>query len=421
MSPRVDDIVVPDLGLDGWWRSTETGASVPPVFAGSRVVVVDDVDANVALLRRVLTGAGVCSVDTYTNPIDALKDCLDCPPDLILLDLHMPGLDGMAFLEALRRELPADAFVPVIMLTADSTQEARQNVLTAGAKDFLTKPFDSVEVLLRVRNMLETTHLYRAVSQQNAYLQAVIDEKTVAERHLQARRRRLRETVEEAITSDALSIVFQPIVDIATGTVVGVEALARFSSEPIRPPNEWFADAAEVGLGTKLELIAVSKALNQLSTLPPAMFMSVNVSPATAITSDLAILTSIDPKRIVVELTEYVPIDNDPAIIGSLHDLRRQGVRIAVDDTGAGYAGLALLVQLSPDIIKLDRYLISGITRDPCRRALASAFVAFSLDIGAALIAEGIEDADELALLRHLGVPLGQGFHLGRPQALPTT
>jgi EAL domain-containing protein (putative c-di-GMP-specific phosphodiesterase class I) len=148
------------------------------------------------------------------------------------------------------------------------------------------------------------------------------------------------------------------------------------------------------------------------------MFISVNVSPSTIAAPELGDLLAVDPRRIVVELTEHLPIDDYPAILDHLGRLRAQGVRIAVDDAGSGYAGLAMLVRVAPDIIKLDRDLVSGITHDPCRRALASALVTFARDVGATLLAEGIENEGELDLLRGLGVAWGQGYHLGRPQPL---
>ena len=401
-----------------YWRAASDVRS-PMVFHKSRVVVVDDVAANVALLKRILVAAGIGSVETFTNAKAALDHCVDSPPDLLLLDLHMPGLDGLAVLASLQSRLRTDVFLPVIVLTADVTRDARQRVLAAGAKDFLAKPLDPLEVLFRVRNMLETTHLYRAVSNENAFLQAIVEDKTAADRRAAGLRRMQRRRIKRAVTSDALSMVFQPIVDIGSGQVVGVEALARFSCGPTRPPNEWFAEAAEVGVGPNLELRAVRMALSQLSSLPPPLFMSVNVSPATAVDPELSRLTAVDPGRVVVELTEHVPLDEYPTIVEHLSALKSHGVRIAIDDAGSGYSGLALLVRLSPDIIKLDRYLVTGIANDPCRRALASAFVAFARDIDASLIAEGIEDARELALLRALGVPWGQGYHLGRPSTLP--
>jgi EAL domain-containing protein (putative c-di-GMP-specific phosphodiesterase class I) len=306
------------------------------------------------------------------------------------------------------------------MLTADVSAAARQRVLAAGAKDFLTKPFDPVEVLFRVRNMLETAYLYRAVCSRNTDLQAIIAEKTVDEVASAAARRSQAERVDRVFAEpEQLTMVFQPILDISSARVVGVESLARFAGDPPRPPDEWFSEAAAVGRGTELELMAVTAALSQLSRLPPGLYMSVNASPATAMSPELAACTAVDPRRVVVELTEHVSFEAYPTLVDRLDDLRSGGVRISVDDAGSGYAGLSSLLALGPDMVKLDRYLIAGITQDPCRRALASAFVAFCADIGASLIAEGIESAEELAILVRLGVPCGQGFHLGRPQPLP--
>jgi EAL domain-containing protein (putative c-di-GMP-specific phosphodiesterase class I) len=419
ISPSVEaDVVDFDL-RDGVARRIGRMAAPAGAFADSRIVIVDDVEANVALLKRILIDGGLKSVETYTDASAALAACLESPPDLLLLDLQMPRLDGFTVLQRLDRDLPAHVFLPVIVLTADGTSEVKHRALTAGAKDFLTKPLDSVEVILRVWNTLETAHLYKAVDRRNSYLQAVVEEKTLAELRAAARRKVQLQGIEDVMASGGLDMVFQRISDLKTGCVVGVEALARFSRQPYRPPNEWFADAAEVGMGTQLELMAVRAALDQLSSLPPNLFMSVNVSPATAVTPELAVLTKVDPERVVIELTEHVPIDDYPTITDRLNDLKREGVRISVDDTGAGYAGLALLVRLSPDIIKLDRYLVTGIVGDPCRRALASALREFSVDIGATLVAEGIEDAEEFAVLRRLAVPLGQGYYLGRPEPLP--
>ena len=389
----------------------------------AHVVVLDDVDANVTLLRRVLELGGVGGVTGFTDPGAALRHCLADPPDVLLLDLHMPGLDGFAFLAALRDGLPADAFVPVIVLTADVTTDARDRALGAGAKDFLTKPFDTVEVLLRVRNMIQTAQLYRTVNRSNAYLRRVLDAKLAAEHEAAERRRDMVARIEEVLSAGGPTMVFQPILQTTTGALLGVEALARFPSrsaaEPVRPPDQWFAEAAGAGLGTALELTAVRTAIANLHRIPAPLFLAVNVSPETVASAELISLVAGPAERIVVELTEHVPIEDYPRVLERLAELRALGVRIAVDDTGSGYAGLSMLVRVAPDIIKLDRELVAGITRDPCRRALASALVAFSCDIGATLLAEGIEDAAELDLLRRLGVQWGQGYHLGRPAPLP--
>jgi PAS domain S-box-containing protein len=149
--------------------SQETGVAerqapfplLPEAVRGSRVLVVDDNPANVLLLQRLLRAAGLANVDGYTDPRAALERCLESVPDLLLLDLHMPPPDGFQVMEALGSRLPPDVFLPVLVLTADAGGEIKRQALAAGAKDFLTKPLDNVEVVLRVRNLLETQQLMR--------------------------------------------------------------------------------------------------------------------------------------------------------------------------------------------------------------------------------------------------------------------
>jgi EAL domain-containing protein (putative c-di-GMP-specific phosphodiesterase class I) len=215
-------------------------------------------------------------------------------------------------------------------------------------------------------------------------------------------------------------MVFQPIAALASGAVMGAEALARFRCEPHRPPNEWFAEADDIGRGAELELVAIGAALDQIHRLPAAMFLAVNASPATATSPRLAELLDRHPAdRVVLELTEHSRVGDYDLLLAALHRLRERGVRIAVDDTGAGYAGFQHLLRLGPDIVKLDTTLTAGIHADPIRRSLAAALVTFATEIGATIIAEGIEVANELTTLERLGIAWGQGYYLARPGDLP--
>jgi EAL domain-containing protein (putative c-di-GMP-specific phosphodiesterase class I)/CheY-like chemotaxis protein len=384
------------------------------------VLVVDDHHFNVVLLERLLGRAGIHNVHVLTDPRQAVARCVELRPDLLLLDLHMPHMDGYAVMAALKAALPADTFLPILVLTADATPAARERALDAGAKDFLTKPFDHVEALQRVRNLLETSVLYRTVQEHNTHLRQELQRRTEEERGRATERQRRRARIEHVLTSDTISVHFQPIIDLRSGDMVGVEALARFESEPHRPPAEWFADAAIVGLGTELELAAVRAALRQLDVLPRATFMSVNLSPATIISADLAtVLPTGTAGRLVVELTEHDRVENYRPLLAMLDRLRRWGIRFAVDDAGAGYAGLQHILRLQPDLIKLDFDLTRHIDGDPVRRALASALVSFAKEIDATIVAEGIENQDQLTTLQNLGVAWGQGYYLGRPSELP--
>jgi EAL domain-containing protein (putative c-di-GMP-specific phosphodiesterase class I) len=216
------------------------------------------------------------------------------------------------------------------------------------------------------------------------------------------------------------AMVFQSIVDLETGSVAGVEALARFRAQPIRPPNDWFVEADQVGLGVELELAAIRRAVAALPDVGEAVWLTVNAGPDLIASPALheVLAATGRPERIVVELTEHTPVDDYELIGAALRKLRRSGVRVAVDDTGAGFASLAHILKLAPDFIKLDRELISGIDFDPVRRALATALASFAAETGARIIAEGVETEDELAVVRALGVRFAQGFHLGRPTDL---
>ena len=395
-------------------------AALPPALAKACVLVVDDEPANVALLTRLLRSVGIVDTHAVTDPRKAVSTCLETGADLVLLDLQMPFMDGFAVMSALQEALPDDAFVPVLVLTADATGPTRDRALGAGAKDFLTKPFERSEVLLRVRNLLETRALYAHVQHENAALQADLAARAENERRRVEESRRRMARVDDVLTGGALTMVFQPIAALSNGEIRGVEALARFQCEPRRPPNEWFAEAASVGRGPELELAAVGAAVAEVGHLPADVFVSVNISAATAVLPELAGLLEWAPaSRIVLELTEHTRIDDYQSVLDMLAPLRRRGVRIAVDDAGAGYSGLRHVLSLRPDILKLDIDLTRSINEDPARRALATAMVSFSREIDAVIIAEGVENAAEVDTLRGLGIPWGQGYHLARPASLP--
>lgn len=227
--------------------------------------------------------------------------------------------------------------------------------------------------------------------------------------------------IDAVVDGDQPEMVFQPIVELATGRTVGYEALARFAAEPARPPDQWFAEADLVGRALALEIKAVRAALAALGDLPPDVHVAVNVSAETLCSSELdELLADVAPGRVVVELTEHAQVDVTRAR-AAIGRLRKRGVSVASDDTGAGYAGLVQLVNLGPSVVKLDRAIVSSVDRDPARHALVAAATSFAHSVGATLVAEGIETEGELAALRAIGVHHGQGYLLGRPGPLPSS
>jgi EAL domain-containing protein (putative c-di-GMP-specific phosphodiesterase class I) len=225
--------------------------------------------------------------------------------------------------------------------------------------------------------------------------------------------------IKSVMEAKQLSIVYQPIWNVGAPTPVGLECLARFAATPSRAPNIWFAEAGEVGLGTTLELAAIQMALSVLPLLPADAYLAVNASPATILSDEFGgALDGMPPERIVLEITEHADVGDYDRLLAVLKPLRRSGVRLAVDDAGAGYSSLRHILNLQPDLIKLDMGLTQNIDLDPARRALASALIAFARDTGSRIIAEGVETASELATLRALGVENAQGYFLGRPMPL---
>lgn len=226
------------------------------------------------------------------------------------------------------------------------------------------------------------------------------------------------EQVLDDVTS--MSMVFQPIVDVTDHVVVGVEALARFAAEPLRSPDLWFAEAASIGLGPALEMKAVRAAIEQVDRLPAGAFLALNVSPELVLSGQLdgVAADSVGP-RLVLELTEHEIVDDYGPIRCRIDSLREHGARLAVDDTGAGYASLRHILLLKPEIIKLDRSLTQGVDHDLARKALASCLVSFAKDTDAHLVAEGVETAAERETLERLGAQWMQGFQIARPGPLP--
>lgn len=214
---------------------------------------------------------------------------------------------------------------------------------------------------------------------------------------------------------DDLTLVFQPIVDLATGTVAGYEALARFPGSA--GPDVWFAAAAEAGLAAELEALAIHKALATVPDLPANTFLTVNVSPHLLGTEPVrtALETRRDLRRVVVELTEHTPVDDLDTLRQQTDALRARGALIALDDAGSGYSGLQQMAALRPQLVKLDRALVADADADPVRMALAEMVGEFAGRIDAWLLAEGVETPAELAAFAQLGVPLAQGWLLGRP------
>ena len=230
------------------------------------------------------------------------------------------------------------------------------------------------------------------------------------------RRDELREELLAVLGAGRVDVAYQPIFDPRSGHCVGIEALARFP-EPFGSPDQTFAAAESLGLDVELDTLVIRHAWDMLPRLGIGQFLAVNVSPATLL--ELAPCANRQPDlslaKLVVEVTEPAAIDAYATLRRELVPLRERGLRIAVDDAGAGYASLRHILELRPDFIKLDRWLIDGLADDSSRRVAVSAFVSLSRELGAKVVAEGVERAADLAAVAELGLEGAQGYLLGMP------
>jgi EAL domain-containing protein (putative c-di-GMP-specific phosphodiesterase class I)/putative methionine-R-sulfoxide reductase with GAF domain len=234
----------------------------------------------------------------------------------------------------------------------------------------------------------------------------------VANRQHRALRQRLRNT----IAAQDFRVVYQPICDLQSSRLVGHEALARFTDQ--RSPEIWFAEARRLGMGAELELALARKALEALTRQQFRTYLAINLSPATILNDEVdRLCAEVDASKFVIEMTEHTQVDDYAQLADRIESLRRQGVRFAVDDAGAGFASLRHVLRIRPDFIKLDRSITHGIDTELGHQSLTSALLTFAEGTSAAIVAEGIETKDEVATLRRLGVPYGQGYYLGRPAA----
>ncbi|MEM5516775.1 EAL domain-containing protein [Henriciella sp. AS95] len=230
--------------------------------------------------------------------------------------------------------------------------------------------------------------------------------------------------IRQVITDQSYRIVYQPIVDLLSSRTVGYEALSRFDASPARTPDLWFGEAEQVGLSQELELDAIRRALEATRRIDDGQYISVNASPHLVCSAPFLELMAKAPLgQISLEVTEHAAVENYETFQAVIEPLRKAGMKLAIDDAGAGHSSLRHILQLSPDFLKLDMSLTRNVDEDLSRRALISALVYYTRETGSQIIAEGIETEGELTMLKRLGVSRGQGYFLGRPSvdAIETT
>lgn len=383
-----------------------------PALHALRVLVADDepivrrmVETTLRLERdlEVVALAG--------DALDAVRLARIHQPDVALVDVRMPGGGGPEAVRGIRRTSPSTR---ILVHSAHEDPETLIEMVRAGADGYLVKESDASGIPRALRRIAAGE---RVLSPSVAgSLMSELSRILNGDGDLPEGTSAAEAAVHRVLEEGQLRMVFQPIADLETGAVVGVEALARFPSAAAHAPQVWFQQAWAVGLGPDLELAALQAAFEGAEPLPSHLFLAVNLSPQ-AITEPevLAVVCGETRRPLQVEITEHVQVSDYQALRRALLAVRESGCRIAVDDVGAGYASMRHILELAPDVIKYDVSFNRNIDQDAGRQALVAALARFAAEMGADLVAEGIETPSELETLRELGVRHGQGFVLRRP------
>lgn len=327
--------------------------------------------------------------------------------EIALVDDRMPGAARVV------RRLADDDGVTCLVLSDGTDIDGLHAVMVAGARSFIAREADAAAI----------TDGIAAVRRGVVELPATVAQALFSRRAAPAPTSTASsvdpEVIADVIARRRFEMVFQPIADLRNGHILAVEALARFTHETRHPPNVWLAMAEEVGARIALEHELLRAALAGLPQVPPSVAISVNLSPAAVVDRNLAAcLEGVPLQQLILEITDHWQLDDYEPLAEALADLRAEGLRVAVDDSGQGLSSLEQIARLAPSFMKLNRSLTRNIDRDATKHALAYALASFASQVGTSVVAEGLETDAELQTLRGIGAPLGQGYLLARPQPL---
>lgn len=370
----------------------------------ARVLIVDDDETLGRALARQLTRCGY-EVSVHHHGSTALEAVQSGGFEAVVSDIEMPGLTGI---ELLRRVRNHDRDLPVILITGAPAIETAADAVEHGAFRYLIKPLDLGEFSRTVRRASQLYRLARA--------------KRDAQRLLGTGRGEAADLIplelsfERAL--DTLWIAFQPIVRAADRTVFGYEALLR-SSEPSLPHPGAVLDAAEkLGALPRLGRVIRQRASEPMLSGDPSWILFLNLHPEDLLDPVLHAegtpLSALAP-RVVLEITERASLHKVPDLGARVAALRERGFRVAVDDLGAGYAGLSSFAQLEPDIVKLDMTLVRDVHKTPVKQKLVASMTQVCKELGLSVVAEGVECAEERDVLVEVGCDLLQGYHFAKP------
>jgi len=370
--------------------------------AGARVLLVDDEPAIARSLARILGAAGHV-VSTARSGKEAVTLLASSTFDVILSDIRMPGMDGLTLLREIRAK---DLDVPVAFVTGSPALETVIEAMEHGAFRYLMKPVEGKEIIELVERASQVHRLARVRREAaDAFGGLRIGDRAGLE-------------VRYASGIDKLWVAMQPVLSWRNRSIYAYEALLRTDEPTLRNPIDFLDTAARLGCSRELGRHIRRRIAGVMASVPASAKVFVNLHPSDLVDEELSAPDgALTPyaSRVVFEVTERATLDGVRGLADAVARLRALGFGIALDDLGAGYAGLSSFALLEPDIVKVDMSLVRGIHDSPMKQKLFKSFTALCRDLDVALVAEGVELAEERDCLSRLGGDLYQGYLFARP------
>jgi EAL domain-containing protein (putative c-di-GMP-specific phosphodiesterase class I) len=384
--------------LDTKIRSREVSGASAEV---GTVVIVDDSRTVLKLLELALDGTA--KLRACSNGADAVAEVRRGGVDVVVTDITMPGMTGLDLLRAIREY---DADLPVVLLTGRPTVESAAEAIEHGVFRYLTKPFQPDALRATVRQASQLYRLAR-IKREALGLAGVVGPSD---------RVGLEVTFRHALAS--LSLAFQPIVSVTDRTVVAYEALIR-SAEPALPgPLDVIGAAERLGALFDVGRLVRTCASNLFRKEPPSRLLFLNLHPRDLLDPELVDSSSVlapIAHRVVLEVTERASLERIADVRSRVAVLRSRGYRIAIDDLGAGFAGLTSFAVLEPDIVKVDISLTRDVDQSSIKQKIIRAMTTLCHEMGMHIVAEGVETRAERDTLVELGCDLLQGYLFAHP------